>query len=463
MSRRIKTLIMALGVIVLLGGGYYGTILWKKNKSAAAASSYTPPEKLGDLDSSALVKLEPENLTLEKKDELWELVSLNGKEPPAGIELDQDRIRSALYGMSGPWIDRVVDDEPEDLSVYGLDKPLFRTAVTDSGGRKVEYIVGDMTPSRTSYYVMAEGDPKVYIVSSYAAEGLNLTLDQIRYRTLYQDYNFQTLTHFRMEMGESAPYKKLEIVVKPENAEPRLSTIFSGHLVISPYLLPRGLDSEAMDKLLAPFANLEKDEFIDDTPSSLAPYGLDKPIRLFLENNDKSIELLIGNPVDGKRYAKLPGEPGVFTVSGMEDLLTAKPFSLIDKFALLVNIDSVENLSVSGGERPLNADFQGTGDDAVYLLNGKQAESKSFKTWYQAVIGLLSDAEYPGPAAQAAGTGNITIEYRLTRPPGARASITLVPYNRDFYALNQEGTTEFLISRNQVQKIYETADAMVFE
>jgi len=126
----------------------------------------------------------------------------------------------------------------------------------------------------------------------------------------------------------------------------------------------------------------------------------------------------------------------------------------------------VENLTVSGGEKTLSADFEGKDDDMVFFLNGKKAETKSFKDWYQAVVALMSDAEIPEGRPAAAGTpgdGEITIEYRLDTPPGERVSITLVPYNRDFYALRQEGTMEFLISRSQVRRIFETADAVVYE
>ena len=165
-------------------------------------------------------------------------------------------------------------------------------------------------------------------------------------------------------------------------------------------------------------------------------------------------------------FAKLADAAAVFIVGGLDPILNIKPFALIDKFALLINIDLVEQLRVSGGERPLSADFQGQGDDAVFFLNGKKAETKSFKTWYQAVIGLLMDAEIPaGSQAGAAtpGDGEIVVEYRLNDPPGQRVSISLVPFNRDFYVLKQEGTMEFLISRNQVRNIYETADKMIFE
>jgi len=461
MSRKTKTLIIALGVLVLLSVAYYWSIAWNRKKADSASSSYTPSTSLGNLKSYELVKIEVINsLALEKNNGTWELVSLEGGIPPKGIELDQVQIQYLTYSLASVWADQVMDETPSDLSQYGLDKPYYRTLVTDSAGQKAEYILGDMTPSRTSYYIMEAGDPKIYSVSSYTAEYLHFTLDSIRQRSLFPPFESSELIQLRME---SPRFKRIEISLKPETLKTDFTGLFSTHLITSPYTHTRGVDSEALDKLLAPFIDLSIADFVDDSPSSLKPYGLDDPVRIFLRTEEKSLDLLIGNELNGKHYAKLANAPGVFTLDGMESVVNVKPFTLVNKFALLVYIDWVDHLSINGGEKNLSADFRGTGDDALYYLNGRKTETSSFKTFYQAVIGLLVDAEYPGPVRQSEDSGELTIEYRFNNPPGERAVITLIPYNRDFYVLKQEGTTEFLISRTQVRRIYETADAMVYD
>ena len=466
MSRKTKTLIISLVILILLGGGYYGATVWQKKKAASASSPYTPPQRLGNFENYDLAKIEVPGLALEKNGETWELSYLEGGISPDRIELDQRQIQLLTYSLTSVWIDRIVDEEPEDLSVYGLETPSSWLAITDSTGSREEYILGDLTPSRTSYYAMEEGSPAVYAVSVYQGDNMRFTLDRIRQRSLFPAFEPQTLSRLRLEFPETV----IDISPKPESIQHHLST-FSTHVMASPYKLTRGVDSEAFYNLLMPLSGLTIAEFIDDLPSSLQPYGLDKPARIFIDTAEGSVDLLVGDQVDGKRYAKLAdtqGSPrensqGVFTVDGLEPLINVRPFSLVDKFSLLINIDDVDHLSVTGGERNLSVDFQGKGDEGVYFLNGKKAETRSFKNFYQAVIGLLADAEYTGPARQSEDTGEVTIEYRLNSPAGGRPSITLVPYNRDFYAVRQEGAMEFLISRNQVRRIYETADAVVYE
>ncbi|MDR0496150.1 MAG: DUF4340 domain-containing protein [Treponema sp.] len=475
MSRKNKTLIIAMGVLILLAGVYYWSTV-KKNNNDDSFASYSPPVILGNLVSIELEKIEIPGITLEKKNEIWELVSFEGGIPQGGIpyELDQGQIQYMTYSLASVWTDRLIDEAPEDLSIYGLDKPSSRVSVTDSAGRKAEYLLGDMTPSRDNYYIMEAGDPRLFTVSAYQAENMQFTLESIRQRSLFPSFNLEELTQLRIESAEA----RIEIRFKPEPAPPHLAYSFSPYILASPYLLPRGVNRETLQDLVQPFNNLAIRDFIDEAPSSLAPYGLNQGRRIFLQTRDGTLDLLLGNDFEGKHYAKLSNAPGVFTLSDMESVMDVKPFSLIEKFLLLVNIDTVARLTISGGDRNLSADFQGKGEESVFFLNGRKAESRSFRTFYQAVISLLADAEYSGPARQNAGiaqdaahpqagssgpvgTGEITIEYRLNT--GGRLSISLIPYNRDFYTVRQEGSTEFLVSRNQVRSIYEAADKVVFE
>jgi hypothetical protein len=465
MSKKTNTLIIALGVLVLLGAVYYWSTARNRRKADSAFSSYSsyePSPSLGNLKGSELVKIEVNSLTLEKINGTWKLVSLEGGKAPGGIELDQSRIQYMSYSLASIWVDQVIDESPSDVSQYGLDEPSYRASITDSAGQKVEYLLGNMTPSRTFYYVMEAGDPKVYSISPYTAEYMQFTLDSIRQRSLFPPFEASEVTQLRVE---SSRFKPIEISIKPKTPILDFTGLYSTHFITSPYTHTRGVDSEAFDNWLAQFQYLEIADFVDDSPSSLKPYGLDDPVRVFLRTEEESLDLLIGgNESGGKRYAKLADSPIVFTLYGMESIVNVKPFALINKFALLMFIDTVDHLSISGGEKNLSADFKGTGDDAIYYLNGRKTEMSSFKTFYQAAIGLLVDSEYPGPARQQSeDSGEITIEFRLNNPPGERATITLIPYNRDFYAIKQDGATEFLISRNQVRRIYETADAVIYD
>ena len=461
MSKKTITLIAALGAVLLLGGGYYWS-LNRKTGNTPEYQPYTPPKILGNLLASDIVKIEAPGITLEKNDDVWEIAYYEGEIPPGGIALDQQRILSMTYSLSNVWTERLVDEEPEDISVYGLDEPSSRLVVTDSSGQKAEYILGNQTPSMMSYYIMQEGDPAVYSVASYVGGYMQLDLDSLRQRYIIPYIPPEELDHLVIE----SPAHRIEVIRRPESLPSYLTSSYSSYILTSPYQLPRGTHGENLSKLLTDLTNLSVMNFVDDNPASLSPYGLDNAVRVFFQGESESLDLLIGNEADGLHYAKFPHAPGIFNVYGAGSIVNISPFSLADKFALLVNIQVVDRITISGGGRTLYAEVNDREEDPVFTLNGKRAEDRSFRQFYQAVIGLLMDAEYHADPAftwDINSEENITIEYRLNTPPGGRVFVTLLPYNRDFYVLRQEGTMEFLIARNQVRRIYEAADSLVFE
>jgi hypothetical protein len=463
MSRKTKKVIIILGVLILLFGAYFGSIAFRNRQHALAFDPFAPHPRLGNLDHFEIVRIEVPGIILERTGDIWELVYLEGG-IPAGLELDQREIQMMVFPLSNMWIDRTVDEAPEDLSIYGLDNPSSHVILTDSSGRTAELFRGDLAPTMIHYYAMQKGDPAVYTVFLYHGDLMRFPLDSILLRALFPALRVMDLTLMRLE----TPNTQIEVIAKPESVPPHLSSFFSSHVLTSPYLLHRGVHIENLQNMLMPVNNLMIEEFVDHNPASLVPYGLDHATRLFLQIGTRSFDLLIGDEINGMHFAKLANYPEVFIISGMESIINARPFDLIDKFVLLVSIDSVDRLTVSGGEQPYNAEIQGQGQNAVFFLNGRRAEARSFRTFYQSVIGILKDAEYASPGRLSQDTrdhvpGEIVVDLWLNTPDYDRASYRLIPYNRDFYLLEQNGTMEFLISRNQVRRIFDTANAVVYE
>ncbi|MDR3138558.1 MAG: DUF4340 domain-containing protein [Treponema sp.] len=459
MTNRKKTLIAAAALLVLMIGGYLGAAAYRKAQAAKPVTfepresiKFTSPER----DKIIKIAAPSAGIVLEKQEDLWELA------PPQGIRLDQAAIENTLWSLGYLSADRIIDEAPEDLSLYGLDNPRAHIIITGSGGETAEFFGGNRAPSGSGYYVMTAGDPKVYLVSSYSGEKLYLTMKDIRDKSLSSEFEIEKVRRFLLEKGGS----RLEIVPAAEAQAGMISELFP-YVLIAPYAVPREADSEAFAKLLESFLNIQIVDFIDDAPSSLEPYGLDEPARLVIETEDQTLDLLLGKTVNDHQYAKVPEEKGVFTVNALDSVLPASPFGLAAKFALLVNIEKVDSFTVRGKDRPvLDAEIKraGEGDDKTetYFLNGRQAAEKSFKAFYQTVIGLLADAEHPNRPGPG-GDAEITIEYNLNNPAGKKALVKLVPYNRDFYALDREGAVEFLISRPQVNAIYQAVENMSYD
>lgn len=456
MTKKQKTIAAAGALVVLLIGGYYGAKAYRTARFQKLTSSMDTAIPLAGLQSDKVVRIEvpTAGLVLEKKEDTWVTV------PESSFLLDQDEISSLTWSLSNMRADKLIDEDPKDLAIYGLDSPKAHVVVRTSEGTGVEYFAGNMAPSKSGYYVMVGGDPKVYLAPSYPGERLYLTAGAVRDKKL-PTYEPAEVRHFVLESGG----RKIEIESKPEGET--LYSSFTSHLLTSPYKTPRGIDPERFNAILSFFHGLTIRDFVDDNPASLAPYGLDRPSRVFVQDGTSSLHLLVGNRMDGanRLYAKLAASPAVFTIDDVGPALAAEPFDLVDKFAMIIGIDNVDMFTVKAEGKTLTGEIRrekATVDGQeetreTYFLDGKKAEEKSFKDFYQSCIGLMVDAEHPSPSA-VSGAAEVVIEYRLNKPAGRTAAIRLLPYNRDFHALGRDGAVEFLVSRTQVNRIFEAAE-----
>ncbi|GHV70895.1 hypothetical protein AGMMS49928_20450 [Spirochaetia bacterium] len=460
MTKNIKTLIVTFVLVALAIGGYFGAKAYQRAKTANAAKTaqtdYSRPETISlftaEREELASINFATEGFTLVKAGEEW------AAEPPFPGPLDQDQIGySLLWSLTDISAMRIIEESPADLSVYGLDNPRDRVIITKTNGEASEFFGGNNTPTRDGRYVMMKGDPKVYIVSSYSSSALFSKSGAFRIKTLLSAFEMQNLEKFIFD------FENIHIDIAKKAGDDPAVPFFASHVLKTPYTRPYAASSDKLGSILEALQNLQVEEYIDPKPVSAAPYGLDKPARLFIEiSTGESIDLQLGKVEGGSRFARKTGTDEVFTIADPAVLSTITAFSLVDKFALIINIVDVNSFAVRGGPQNINGEIRRTGAgeevEETYFVGGKQAEEKSFKAFYQALIGLMADAEHPDRPQRSSGAAEITIEYSLNKPAGGKTSIALIPFNRDFYALDREGVIEFLVSRAQVRSIFDTLE-----
>ncbi|MDR1932144.1 MAG: DUF4340 domain-containing protein [Spirochaetales bacterium] len=444
MSKNVKALIAAAGLVVLLTAGYFIAKNYKSAKFEERLAAVRPEEiKLSSLVSDTVVKIEvpTTGIHLEKKGEDWESV------PADPYRLNQDEIKGMTWSLSNMRADRIIDEAPKDLKPYGLDPPLWHTIITTSDGIQVEFFGGERTPSRSGYYAMVKGDPRVYQVPTYPGERLYLAKKDIRDRKLASFGETGEVRQFILQTD------KTRIQIEAEGGD-------SVYMMSSPYKVPCKVDAERFAALMYFFQEMSVSDFDEDNPASLEPYGLDKPAaQVFIQSADASLRILFGKSNGAQQFAKLGGSPGVFLVRDVSPALRAQPFDLVDRYVCAPAIETVDSFVINGAGKTLRAEVKRQDGGETYFLNGRQAGEDSFRDFYRACVSLSIDAEYPnGPAAPAAA--EVSLEYTLNT--GEKAQARLAPYNRDFYALAREGAAEFLVSRQQVQKIFTAADKVEF-
>src|SRR5208282_887479 len=117
----------------------------------------------------------------------------------------------------------------------------------------------------------------------------------------------------------------------------------------SPTSLPA--DQSAVSSLLGTFSSLNSERLVEEKTGNLAPYGLDAPkLEVDLtEKDNKTQKLLLGDatPAGNGMYAKLDGDPRVFTIPSYDKTSIDKSANdLRDKRLLTVDPDKISQVDL---------------------------------------------------------------------------------------------------------------------
>jgi hypothetical protein len=125
-------------------------------------------ERLYRIGSSELmqidIKAQENKITFGKKGNDW---FIQESENVEGVKVDQERWGGVPFLLSGPQVVRDLpedEDEPRDLSEYGLDPPVNRIMLTLVGGRVVEIQLGVETPTKDGVYVKLSDSTDLFVV-----------------------------------------------------------------------------------------------------------------------------------------------------------------------------------------------------------------------------------------------------------------------------------------------------------
>lgn len=431
-------------ILALLFGAYW----FLKDKKPAEDSTGDTAEsiKLTDLTDDKISQISVENkdgvFVLEKKDTNWTLVS------PTNIKADPSKLSSISTNASSIIADKLVEENPKDLSAYGLDKPVTVTIKLKEGGEKV-VLIGNQTPTKGGYYAMMKSEAKVYVIDSYTAEKLLFSRNDIRDTTLY------TI--------ESTDVDSLSLDRNGTNVFTSKKTSDSEWAMLKP--IEGNVNTTAIDPMLTALAGVKVKEFVEDDAKDLSKYGLDNPAyKMSFTTTYSSISLELGTEKTkgSEIYAKLSGSNEVFTIDDTAFTFLDKPFKeIIEVFVYIVNIDKVNKIELDmdgkkttfGIQVYKDAEGQTDTDKDKFTVDGKDASGKDkddkqpFRNFYQELIGIgLDDI---APDATPTGTPELTITYTLNEAPGVM-KVEFVPKDANYdYVLKNGKYTGILVDRNK--------------
>lgn len=162
MSKRTKTLLLALIVLALLVGLFFAVKLLLPQEETVSSSEASSSIKLISMSSDDVASIEvihPEGgFTLKMKDGESSIVGLEG------LPLDSDRLSSVLSQATSMTAKEMVEESPSSLGLYGLDQPRYSLKVTKTDGSSFTMEFGlESSASYCTYVKLSDSDP-VYTV-----------------------------------------------------------------------------------------------------------------------------------------------------------------------------------------------------------------------------------------------------------------------------------------------------------
>jgi len=411
-----------------------------------------------DIASMTLVS-EDETLTILREGENWRV------DYPYPLTLNIGNIEDIAYSFIGLSAEQVVAETAEDLSSFGLDNPAVEATISLQDGSEYTVYLGNRTPVGNMFYLMKSGDERIFTVWGSHGTHFSYTLADLRDTSL-PIINLETVSYFKLLRADERP---IEIVQTEEASEQQLQLGFARWHMIQPYNEYASVHYERFNTLLANLTEFGISRFINDNPTDLSEYGLDSPaMELLVQDGEQTLHLLFGAMFEEEYvYFQLAGQDAVYAMESamIEPFLATTPFEIIDRFAFIVMIDHVDEILIETQNREYTLSLTRTVDETdeeaepvvTFDVNGLPVDDEEFRDFYQALIGLIVEAEYLGVVE---GTPYVTTTFRFNQEDMPDVSISYVPFNEDFFAVVRGEVTEFLVSRVQVNRMLEVLSTL---
>lgn len=369
---------------------------------------------------------------------------------PENINIRSSSVDSIAWNANSLKAYRIIEENPSDLSVYGLDDPARITFILKDGTKYV-LLVGNETPTGGAYYVKKAEEPTVYTISDYEAEKFIQTKFDLMETAIYdKEYTPDDFAKLKFTRNGSLLF---DAVAYPEEYKWMLS-----------YPIEAEARYENIYKITESLAGISVVKYIEENPEDMSKYGLDSPPYVFEYTvGGKDYKLSIGKLEDNRSnyYAVLNDGNLVFTVSASYFTFLDKPIEeIISSFVHLQNINEVSEMVITMDGRvdvsKINVDTEddekSTFEFNGVLLTGEKDEKyiKKFKEYYQGAIGVTMD-KLNLEAKPVLENPEVTIEYTLKT--GEKIRVDLVPESEGvyFYAFKNGEYTGMMVRRRQLE------------
>jgi hypothetical protein len=307
---------MLLVAAVLVGG----LVLWDHYKGTPTDRARELRDKVLRIKPADVTRIElvrsNQTIVVAKTNSHWEV------RQPLAVRASDSAVSSLLSEIEFARRERTLtgrDAQEVSLAELGLDNPRLKLRL-EGAMPAASILVGNENATKDATYIQVEGNPDVILVRKYTADRFNVSLDDLRDRSVME---FAANDASRLEIKSAD--RVIELVKSKNVADG--SGIWS---IRQPYMARA--DQSVVNGLLSELNAVRVSDFVSEDPKDVHTYHLDDPVRevtVWLDSGDTGKTLLIGpSPTNdtGKVYAKRKTSDSIVTL----------PASVAQKFEIQV-------------------------------------------------------------------------------------------------------------------------------
>lgn len=377
-------------------------------------------------------------------------------------ELDQSKARGTASILVNILADSIIEDNLDNLAVFGLDDPIVTTITTLANGEIIVAYVGDLAPSQDAYYMYVEGDDRIITIKQSFYTYASYTNDQL-HLIENTEYAYDQVVAVSINQKGEEELSFISVDIK----DSRSMSIFQ---MTSPWVA--SCDAEELAKLQENVTGIKIDNIIETKPEDLSIYGLDDPYAtISYELGNGAVKtFIIGNMLDNySYYAQIDDSPIIYDISSsfIDKVLASEPLPLVDKLYAIYSIYITDAVNFNGfgidntlniqhylkkntdGSNKLDGNGNPLSGQKFYLdKSDEEYLEDAGRKLYQELISLyIHSPIVEGKEISSKSSAVLTFEFS----DGESIVINFYEYNLDYYAVELNGRVDFAVLQTTVQ------------
>ncbi|MBQ2798894.1 MAG: DUF4340 domain-containing protein [Ruminiclostridium sp.] len=436
MKKNAKILIASAAGIAVLGAAALALVLTNPVDSTTSSTSSEESTKVSvfsyktDDILSLTIKNETDEFTIDRL----------GSQKWGTKDIPEEYANNDAYGatMGDAGVieaKMMVEENAEDLSKYGFDKPTATLSMTfkDNKHEPVKAIVGMKNLGENAWYFKTEDSNAVYLVANgNMSFAFSQELDYVQLTGLMPTYNAQNDSVDRIRIERPDFDKDLVLDKLPEETDKEFVSVYVGYAMSSHNNILAD-DEKDMDIVYGMFELSAIDAVaVKPTDDDKKKYGFDSPscTVTMVKNGSELTKLYIGAPLyhtekDEETDKEVKTVTGYYGMLSDKDViyvfapdslpwLTIQPEDILYRLFLTPYIYYVDDVTVKDAEgKEYEFKIIGDADKNSIEYNGKTVERAKFTSFYQYLLSAYAEEIYNEPLTpDNKFVGGFTYDYR---------------------------------------------------